>query len=286
MTRSPIDQNFPPTRPAVKRHPQTGPCTPEGKAVSSQNALQHGCRSAKTLLNDEDPAEFESLVACWFEHYQPQSPVETSLVEQIARAHWFLKRAEKRLEAVEWDLPSNPSAWSDVHHRLFASFSRYKTAAERTFFRFFREAEGQCDKHLKARAAAEQDRLRVAALEIKWLSKKEAAVAAELKEFQWIDVKTVAGRCQTTFFPTNEKLQALIDAKSPRTCFIQRIFSFDNGVPPEYGWAFPDEVQQITDTLGVQKVDYFEWLKVIEKEKDDPTGHASSISFLSFEDDH
>ncbi len=85
-------ENSPPNR-------SPGPRTPAGKATSSQNAIKHGCCSQKTILRDEDPAEFEFVVQGWFDHYRPE--------DQLARAHWFLKRASKRLEEIEYELPSN-----------------------------------------------------------------------------------------------------------------------------------------------------------------------------------
>ena len=285
MTRKFAGANSPaaPSQPGV--HPQTGPRTLEGKAASSENALKHGCRSAKTLLRDEDPAEFEFLVAGWFDHYQPETPFEESLVEQVARAHWFLKRAAKRLEEVEWELPSVATHWTESQQKLFAAFSRYKTAAERAFFRFFREAETQCDKQGKARDSAERARLRAAAIEIKWASQKEAVVFDELKQLQLIEVETVDGQCKTTFYPTNEQLEKRIAANPRGTYFVKRIFNFENGVPPEYAWACPDHVKQTVDTKGVQKMRYSQWLRVIEQERAAGTGHACPVGSLFGEDD-
>jgi hypothetical protein len=85
----------------------TGPRTPKGKAKSSQNSFKHGCRSAKTVLPHEDPAEFEATVQGWFTSYHPDTQPAITLVENLARAHWVLKRNEKRLEEVEWELPAN-----------------------------------------------------------------------------------------------------------------------------------------------------------------------------------
>ncbi len=86
-----------------------GPRTAAGKTISSQNALKHGCRSEKILLAGEDPAEFESTVDAWFDHYHPATPPAIALVEQLARSHWKLKRNQKRLEDIEYELPANHS---------------------------------------------------------------------------------------------------------------------------------------------------------------------------------
>jgi hypothetical protein len=119
----------------------TGPRSIEGKANSSMNRLVHGCRSQKLVLRHEDPAEFEATIRGWFEHYAPQDEVAVSLVEELAKAHWFLKRAQKRLAEFEWELPMNAYHWTDSHQRLLGNFTRYKVSAERTFQRYLKDLE-------------------------------------------------------------------------------------------------------------------------------------------------
>jgi len=119
----------------------TGPRSLEGKANSSMNRLVHGCRSQKLVLRHEDPAEFEATMRGWFEHYAPQDEVAVALVEELAKAHWFLKRAQKRLAEVEWELPMNAYHWTDTHQRLLGNFTRYKVSAERSFQRYLRDLE-------------------------------------------------------------------------------------------------------------------------------------------------
>src|SRR5689334_2304125 len=48
-----------------------GPVTPEGKARSSQNALQHGLFSTAVVLQFEDPEEFRALLNDYCDYYQP-----------------------------------------------------------------------------------------------------------------------------------------------------------------------------------------------------------------------
>jgi hypothetical protein len=136
---------FPDPRGGNPRPRSTGPRTLEGKARSSMNRLVHGCRSQKLVLRHEDPAEFEATIRGWFEHYAPEDPVAVSLVEELAKAHWFLKRAQKRLAEVEWELPMNAYHWTDTHQRLLDNFTRYKVSAERSFLRYLKELEA----HLK-----------------------------------------------------------------------------------------------------------------------------------------
>lgn len=62
-----------------------GPRTKRGKAIASRNATKHGllCQ-APPLLVTEDLSTFEGLVQSLIDHYQPQSPVENFLVQQVA----------------------------------------------------------------------------------------------------------------------------------------------------------------------------------------------------------
>jgi hypothetical protein len=119
----------------------TGPRSLQGKANSSMNRLVHGCRSQKLILRHEDPAEFEATIRGWFEHYAPQDEVAVTLVEELAKAHWFLKRAQKRLAEVEWELPMNAYHWTETHQRLLGNFTRYKVSAERSFQRYLKDLE-------------------------------------------------------------------------------------------------------------------------------------------------
>jgi hypothetical protein len=65
-----------------------GPVTQTGKLNSSQNALKHGMLSDTVVLKCESTDRFLSLVATLFEEFQPQTPFEESLIEDMAVARW------------------------------------------------------------------------------------------------------------------------------------------------------------------------------------------------------
>jgi hypothetical protein len=65
-----------------------GPVTQAGKFNSSQNALKHGMLSDTVVLKCESMDRFENLVATLFEEFQPQTPFEESLIEDMAVARW------------------------------------------------------------------------------------------------------------------------------------------------------------------------------------------------------
>ena len=65
-----------------------GPVTPAGKLASSQNALTHGMLSSTVVLKGESTDRFLSLLAALHEEFDPQTPFEESLIENMAVARW------------------------------------------------------------------------------------------------------------------------------------------------------------------------------------------------------
>ena len=70
----------------------TGPRTPAGKQRSSLNALRHGLTAASALLPSEDRAAFEDHRRRFFDEYQPATPTESQLVQELADTSWRLNR--------------------------------------------------------------------------------------------------------------------------------------------------------------------------------------------------
>jgi hypothetical protein len=77
----------------------TGPRTERGKRRSSLNALKHGvfARSLKESMQGlgEDPAEFERLRRDFIVSFQPATPFEAALVDDLASLWWRNARAER-----------------------------------------------------------------------------------------------------------------------------------------------------------------------------------------------
>lgn len=69
-----------------------GPVTPEGKAISSQNAIRHGLAANSLVLTSESEPRFREMLAAYTDKFQPQDAVECDLVEQMASAQWRLQR--------------------------------------------------------------------------------------------------------------------------------------------------------------------------------------------------
>src|SRR3974390_2712192 len=76
----------------------TGPRSVEGKAVSRFNACKHGIDARSTVIPGEDPDQFASLAADYFDRLQPDGPVESFLVRTLVLSDWFVRRYD-RIEA-------------------------------------------------------------------------------------------------------------------------------------------------------------------------------------------
>jgi hypothetical protein len=70
----------------------TGPRTAAGKQRSSQNALTHGLTSHSPVLATEDPAAYQRHCRQFLDEYQPATPTESQLVQEIADTAWRLNR--------------------------------------------------------------------------------------------------------------------------------------------------------------------------------------------------
>ena len=73
------------------RH-STGPKTPDGKARASLNSLRHGLLARQIVLPIEDRAQYLELLAALEAEHQPEGPLETFLVHQMAASQWRLQR--------------------------------------------------------------------------------------------------------------------------------------------------------------------------------------------------
>jgi|SRR5579871_3378098 len=81
----------------------TGPRTPQGKAHSRRNAIKHGLFARPilaSLLQGEDTAEYDGLLADLKEQHKPVGRAEELEVERIAQSWWRLKRAHQFENAV------------------------------------------------------------------------------------------------------------------------------------------------------------------------------------------
>jgi hypothetical protein len=91
---------------ANSRH-STGPRTDSGKQRSSLNALRHGLTAASAVLPSEDQAAYDTYRRSFFDEYQPATPTETQLIQELADTAWRINRIPV-LEAALLDRAANP----------------------------------------------------------------------------------------------------------------------------------------------------------------------------------
>jgi hypothetical protein len=253
----------------------TGPRTPEGKAKSSQNSWKHGCRSEKTVLPDENPAEFEATVQRWFTHYAPDNPAAISLGEKLARAEWQLKRTQKRLDEAEWPLPGNARCWTEDQHKQYVNFSRYHTTAERSFLRYFKEIEAYYHRIHRDDQARQLAFAKLANVEFKSLDKADKSALKDMRAEQVLEVQVIDGTCETTYFPSNEEVIDKAAKRPTPPLYISRSILFPDGiVPAEYAWAQPVPIKEGLIAQVLQRMLWPQWLELIEREE---SGHAGPI---------
>jgi hypothetical protein len=292
----------------------TGPTSPEGKARSSMNRLTHGCRSERTVLPFEDPAEWEFTLQSWMQAYRaldarctreekeaycPQAhrpsagrcarsdedPTASTLVFETARAQWIFQRNQQRLDETESGLPPDAIHWTEDHIKRYNNFLRYKTTAERSFYRAFNNLEAHYKRQAGKAAAIEKARAQMAKTQMQWLKEKAALAAKQqLCGRQFVEVVTNrAGECITTYAPTNEKLAEMLAARAQRAqeqdelcpLFVTRFVSFINGVPPAYEWLQPNDIQRYNSVMGVQQFTHTDWL--LQTEAEQRTGHLEPV---------
>jgi uncharacterized protein YchJ len=93
----------------------TGPNTPEGKSVSSRNAVSHGLFSTNNLIPPAEIDEFNQLAEAMQHDLVPEGVIEKTLAAEITRAAWRLRRCAKVEDDLSYqtaglDPMNNPAA--------------------------------------------------------------------------------------------------------------------------------------------------------------------------------
>jgi hypothetical protein len=135
-----------------------GPKTAATRQKSSLNALNHGFTSHSTvLLQCEDPTLFEKIRAEYIATYQPATPAEEVLVDEMIVARWrilrlwtietalFDREVIRQQPEIEQGAKPNPAtnlalafrALADESYSL-ALLSRYESRLQRTHERSYR----------------------------------------------------------------------------------------------------------------------------------------------------
>ena len=92
----------------------TGPCTKQGKAAISQNALKHGLSARQTIISSESQADFDFYREQILDELAPTGPMESMLAERIVNLSWRLKHTgrlqNQAINAMNTKITSGPFA--------------------------------------------------------------------------------------------------------------------------------------------------------------------------------
>ena len=113
------------------------------------------------ILPGESQADYEEVYFGWWNEYEPEGYAEERLVKLLITNDWFLRRAIRKLEEAEaavFGREDDPQEWSEAERAHLQCMQRYKTAAERAFYRSLNAVQGfrkdrmwMIDKFAKAR---------------------------------------------------------------------------------------------------------------------------------------
>ena len=116
----------------------TGPRTPEGKAVSSQNALKTGLDANSELLRFESKADYEALTTEYYARFHPTLPEQRFLVDTLIKSEW-LSRRYMTIDAAVFERELNTTQSTSLglvfirSSQTFARVDRRINSAQRNF---------------------------------------------------------------------------------------------------------------------------------------------------------
>src|SRR5450755_1001260 len=129
----------------------TGPISPEGKKIASQNSTRHGMLAQTVVLDGESKSRFEELLTAYIDLIKPRSAGEAAIVETMTIARWKQMRIWGIEKAgFQLELSRESSAFGANATRGYLTFKkladnsrvldllhRYETGYERQFCRAY-----------------------------------------------------------------------------------------------------------------------------------------------------
>jgi hypothetical protein len=122
---------------------QTGPRTPEGKAIAARNAIRHGLRSEDIVARHEALDDWEEFRFEIVDALGPVEALESELAERVASLLWRLRRVPR----AEAEAIAKPRGLiRDVYYVLpdlatLQAFSRYEAHLNRQLVHTMHELE-------------------------------------------------------------------------------------------------------------------------------------------------
>jgi hypothetical protein len=96
----------------------TGPTSPEGLARSSRNAIRYGMLAEAIVLDTECSDEFTAVLSRLTDELQPETGIETHMVEVMALAQWRTMPTKFRLATIPQSVPRRPIECSRINRNL------------------------------------------------------------------------------------------------------------------------------------------------------------------------
>ena len=173
-----------------------GPRTPEGKRISSMNAVKTGLTGRTVLLPSDDADAYRELIAAYQRAYSPVGLRETELVQSMADTQWRLQRI--------------PGLESAIYAKGRYEFAEAHAEEELAM----RKALIDLDTHLKY-----EKQLRNLQLQESRLHRRYEKESAELRQLQKNRTATVRERTTTaassTEFVFSNEAPQLLSASAP-----------------------------------------------------------------------
>jgi hypothetical protein len=126
----------------------TGPRSAEGKSVSRLNALKCGIDAQTHVIPGEDPEALEELALEYHHRFNPATPEQRMMVDEMIHSEWLLRRFRK-VEAELWTFrlrksykPDRKNPLGDIYNRsveVFGRLQRRIDSIERTYRRSLQE---------------------------------------------------------------------------------------------------------------------------------------------------
>jgi hypothetical protein len=130
----------------------TGPRTPAGKAIASLNAIRHGLRCDRVVLDREDAATYEAIRNQLEMEHGPATALEVVLVDQLAQITWKLRRLAEAEAAMfeqmfagptpaRQEMTAGEAMLRDIksHNPVTLKLQLYQVRIERAFYRAITE---------------------------------------------------------------------------------------------------------------------------------------------------
>jgi hypothetical protein len=140
-------------------------------------------RSRTVIIGDERQEDFDRLAAGWRAEFDFEGQAAESLLERVIREDWFLRRAEGVCMDAEAELAEvHPLERTAEQHAQMQLYLRYKTTAERSFYRAYYALRGLRKDKLKEeldfdKLRQKMDKYAVEALEKASVEREETAQA-------------------------------------------------------------------------------------------------------------